>query len=85
MPPILITEDMAAYRAGRPGSTIRRWAAEGRIGRYGAGRGRVRYRLDEIPGCVRDAHTGVILSHGDPPPLPGRPQTGSSAAVPRAA
>jgi len=68
--PILITEDMAAYRSGRPGSTIRRWAAEGRIRRYGAGRGQVRYDLHDLPVATRDEYTGEILDREPAPPLP---------------
>lgn len=66
----LITEEMAAHWAGRPGSTIRRWAAEGRIRRYGEGRGKVRYNLWEFNKARRDEHTGELLKAGDPPALP---------------
>ncbi|MFF9240090.1 DNA-binding protein [Streptomyces sp. NPDC014801] len=66
----LITEDMAAHWAGRPGSTIRRWAAEGRIRRFGEGRGKVRYNLWELNKAPRDEYTGELLEPGKPPPLP---------------
>ncbi|MBQ1164432.1 DNA-binding protein, partial [Streptomyces sp. A73] len=56
--------------AGRPASTIRRWAAEGRIRRYGSGRGKVRYDLNELPLAVRDESTREVLWHEDTPPMP---------------
>lgn len=66
MPPFLVTEELAVVWTGRTGSTIRRWACEGRISRHGHGRGKVRYDLAEmaaktegpngeiIPGAVPD-------------------------------
>lgn len=48
MPPFLVTEELAVVWTGRPASTIRRWAAEGRITRHGKGRGNVRYDLAEL-------------------------------------
>ena len=66
----LITEDMAAHWAGRPGSTIRRWAAEGRIRRFGEGRGKVRYNLWDFNKALRHEYTGELLKPGDPPTLP---------------
>ncbi|MGW7001403.1 helix-turn-helix domain-containing protein [Streptomyces sp. NPDC054933] len=48
MPPFLVTEELAVVWTGRPASTIRRWAAEGRITRHGHGRGHVRYDLAEL-------------------------------------
>lgn len=55
----LLPEDLAALYTGRPASTIRRWAAEGRIQRYGSGRGKVRYSVYELPGKTVDDWTGV--------------------------
>ncbi|WP_327066881.1 DNA-binding protein [Kitasatospora sp. NBC_01302] len=46
--PRLVPEDLAVAYTGRPATTIRRWAHEGRISRYGHGRGRVRYDLLEL-------------------------------------
>lgn len=66
---ILIPADLAAVYCGRPASTIRRWAAEGRITRYGTGRGQVRYHLDELPHAHRDEETGEWVLP-DAPPLP---------------
>lgn len=68
-PLVLIPEDLAAEYTGRPGSTIRRWAAEGRITRHGRGRGCVRYDLSELPHATRCEETGEW--HLPPaPPLP---------------
>lgn len=72
---VLIPVDLAAHYTGRPASTIRRWAAEGRITRYGTGRGQVRYDLDELPHAHRD-ETGELVVP-DAPPLP---QTHTCAA-----
>lgn len=69
-PMTLITEDMAAHWAGRPGSTIRRWAAEGRIQRYGQGRGNVRYNLWDFHKALREEDTGELIEAGKPPALP---------------
>lgn len=66
----LVSEEDAAYYAGRPGVTIRRWAHEGRIKRYGSGRGRVRYNVFELNKAVRDEWTRELITPGDPPPLP---------------
>lgn len=66
----LITEADAAYYAGRPGVTIRRWAHEGRISRHGKGRGNVRYDLRELPKGERDEWTRELITPGAPPPLP---------------
>lgn len=68
--PTLVTEGMAAYWTGRPGSTIRRWATEGRVRRYGKGRGNVRYNLRELPAAQREEDTGRLLKPGDPPARP---------------
>lgn len=68
----LVDEEAAAYYAGRPGVTIRRWAHEGRIQRYGKGRGRVRYNVFELNPAARDEDTGELLEAGAAPPLPSR-------------
>ena len=68
MPPTLITAADAAYYTGRPVGTIWRWASEGRISRYGHGKG-ARYDLRELPGKTVDEWTGETHL-GDPPPLP---------------
>ncbi|WP_327307983.1 DNA-binding protein [Streptomyces sp. NBC_01298] len=65
----LVPEDLAAYYTGRPASTIRRWAAEGRIQRYGSGRGKVRYSVFELPHKTVDDWTGEVTV-GEAPPLP---------------
>jgi hypothetical protein len=67
----LVTEDLAAYWVGRPASTIRRWAAEGRITRVEDHTGRrngVRYDLWELPAAVRDEDTKAVLEPGQAPP-----------------
>lgn len=68
----LVDEAAAAYYAGRPGVTIRRWAHEGRITRYGSGRGNVRYDVFELPHAIRDEYTGELLEVGIAPPMPQR-------------
>jgi hypothetical protein len=68
--PILVEESAAAWYAGRPGVTIRRWAHEGRIHRYGSGRGNVRYNINELNMAHRDEYTNALLEPGDVPPLP---------------
>lgn len=68
--PALVPEDAAAYYAGRPGTTIRRWAGEGRIRRYGAKPGPVRYNVLELPKAERDELTGDVINRPPPPPLP---------------
>ena len=65
----LVDEEAAAYYAGRPGVTIRRWAFEGRIRRYGSGRGKVRYNIFELNQADRDEWTGELITPGGPPPL----------------
>ncbi|WP_030319618.1 hypothetical protein [Streptomyces flavochromogenes] len=72
----LVDEEAAAYWAGRPGVTIRRWAHEGRIQRYGKGRGKVRYNVHELPKAERDEWTRELISPGETPPMP----TGAQAA-----
>lgn len=68
----LVNEEAAAYYAGRPGVTIRRWAHEGRINRYGTGRGNVRYNVFELPKAERDEWTRQLITPGAPPPMPQR-------------
>jgi hypothetical protein len=68
--PALVTEADAAYYAGRPGATIRRWAFEGRISRYGSGRGNVRYNVHELPHGERDEYTHELITPGEAPALP---------------
>lgn len=68
MPPRLVTARDAAHYTGRPVGSIWRWASEGRISRYGHGKG-VRYDLRELPRRVVDEWTGQVTL-GDPPPLP---------------
>jgi hypothetical protein len=67
MPSTLITQELAAYLVGRPASTIRRWAAEGRIQRYGTGRGKVRYDVAELPPARRCEYTGEVIEPGEAP------------------
>ncbi|MPY47144.1 helix-turn-helix domain-containing protein [Streptomyces acidicola] len=69
MPPTLISAADAAYYTGRPVGTIWRWASEGRISRYGHGKG-VRYDLHELPPKTVDESGEAHL--GDTPPLPQR-------------
>lgn len=68
--PGLVDEGAAAFYVGRPASTIRRWAAEGRITRHGSGRGKVRYDVFELNGAERDEYTNELISPGATPPLP---------------
>jgi hypothetical protein len=65
----MVTAELAALYSGRPVSTIRRWAAEGRIKRYGSGRGNVRYNVFELPRKTVDEWTGEVHL-GEAPPLP---------------
>ncbi|HEY9370383.1 DNA-binding protein [Streptomyces sp.] len=66
----LVNEEAAAYYAGRPGVTIRRWAHEGRIKRYGSGRGQVRYNVFELPKAERDEWTRELITPGATPAMP---------------
>ncbi|MFF1684603.1 DNA-binding protein [Streptomyces sp. NPDC058254] len=68
----LVNEEAAAYYAGRPGVTIRRWAHEGRINRYGTGRGNVRYNVFELNKAERNEWTRQLITPGEPPSLPQR-------------
>lgn len=70
--PALVNEEAAAYWTGRPGVTIRRWAHEGRIHRYGSGRCNVRYNVHELPKAERDEWTGELTTPGATPPLLAR-------------
>ncbi|WP_331445850.1 helix-turn-helix domain-containing protein [Streptomyces xanthochromogenes] len=65
--PKLITAADAAYYTGRPVGTIWRWASEGRIHRYGHGKG-TRYDLLELPRLTVDEWGEKHL--GEPPSLP---------------
>lgn len=72
MPGLLIPLDLAAYVAGRPPATIRRWASEGRLTRhhdYGRRRNGVLYDIDEIPEAVRDKDTLELMEPGATPPI----------------
>lgn len=53
MAPVLVTATEAAEWTGRPVGTIWRWASEGRISRYGTGKG-TRYDLRELPAWTED-------------------------------
>lgn len=66
MPPFLVTEELAALWVGRPASTIRRWASEGRITRHGHGRGNVRYNLAEL-NPKTEAEDGTVTPGLAPP------------------
>lgn len=72
MPQHLIDEDLAAYFTGRPKSTIRRWAAEGRITRHqdhATRRNGVRYDVMELPAATRDPDTKALIQPGAAPPV----------------
>lgn len=74
MPGQFITEDLAAYWTGRPATTIRRWAAEGRLTRHqdrSRRRNGVLYSLDELPVAERDADTRALIAPGSTPPILG--------------
>lgn len=71
MPPFLITEEYAVIWTGRPGATIRRWASEGRLTRYGSGWGKVRYDMTEMHGKT-EADDGTIIPGATPPKLTDR-------------
>ena len=70
----LVDEEAAAFYAGRPGSTIRRWASEGRIARYPVGSGKVRYDVFELRQAERDEWTGELITPGRGPAMPGHPK-----------
>ncbi|MEV7492179.1 DNA-binding protein [Streptomyces anulatus] len=78
MPEQLITEDLAAYWTGRPATTIRRWAAEGRLTRHqdhGRRKNGVLYSLDELPVAERDAETRNLIAPAPTPPILGQHDT----------
>ncbi|PVC73754.1 DNA-binding protein [Streptomyces sp. CS081A] len=62
--PALVDDNAIAYYTGRTASTIRRWAAEGRVTRYGSGRGSVLYDAHEFIAAERDEWTGEVLKRG---------------------
>jgi hypothetical protein len=66
--PFLVTEEYAVIWTGRPASTIRGWAHQGRITRHGRGRGNVRYDLAELPSKTEGEHGEIIP--GVTPPMP---------------
>lgn len=70
--PRLVPEDLAVAYTGRPATTIRRWAHEGRITRHGRGRGQVRYDLLELHSAWQDEN-GVIHP-GPTPAMPEQPR-----------
>lgn len=75
MPEQLVTEDLAAYWTGRPATTIRRWAAEGRLTRHqdhGRRKNGVLYDLAELPVAERDPDTRVLITPAPTPPLLGQ-------------
>lgn len=68
----LVPVDLAAYWTGRPASTIRRWAAEGRLTRHQATGNRangVQYDLAELPEATRDPDTLELVQPSDTPPV----------------
>jgi hypothetical protein len=72
MPLHLVPEDLAAYWTGRPATTIRRWAAEGRLTRHGdpaRRRNGVLYDLAELPEAKRDADTRELIAPGATPDI----------------
>lgn len=71
MPPQLVPEDLAAYWTGRPTTTIRRWAAEGRLTRHHNPQRRngVLYDLAELPEAKRDKDTRELIEPGHTPDI----------------
>jgi hypothetical protein len=70
MPEHLVPEDLAAYWTGRPTTTIRRWAAEGRLTRHhdrARRRNGVLYDLAELPEARRDSDTRELIEPGPTP------------------
>lgn len=67
----LVPADLAAYVVGRPASTIRRWAAEGRLTRHHTGTraNAVQYDLAELPEATRDPDTLKVIEPGEAPPV----------------
>jgi hypothetical protein len=73
VPPQLVPEDLAAYWTGRPATTIRRWAAEGRLTRHHNPQRRngVLYDLAELPEAKRDRDTRALITPAPTPPVLG--------------
>jgi hypothetical protein len=71
MAPQLVPEDLAAYWTGRPATTIRRWAAEGRLTRHHNPQRRngVLYDLAELPEARRDKDTRALIAPGPTPDI----------------
>ncbi len=72
MPLQLVPEDLAAYWTGRPATTIRRWAAEGRLTRHSdpaRRRNGVLYDLAELPEAKRDKDTRELITPGETPAI----------------
>lgn len=67
--PALADDHAIAYYTGRTASTIRRWGAEGRVTRYGSGRGKVLYDAHEFIAAERDEWTGEVRKRGGIPEL----------------
>lgn len=69
---ILVPEELAAYHAGCPVVTLRRWATEGRIQRYPSPgrRNGVQYDVNSLPLAQRDEITREVIYRPPPPPLP---------------
>lgn len=67
--PALIDDKMAAYYTARPSSTIRRWAAEGRITRYKTESGETRYDVFEFVPALRHPDTSKVERIGGIPSL----------------
>lgn len=65
--PFLVSEEYAVIWTGRPASTIRGWAHQGRITRHGKGRGKVRYDLAELPSKTEDEFGNIVA--GETPPM----------------
>jgi len=68
MSPFIVTEEYAVIWTGRPASTIRGWAHQGRITRHGHGRGNVRYDLAEMFPKSEDEF-GNVIPGATPPKL----------------
>ncbi|NJQ04277.1 MerR family transcriptional regulator [Streptomyces lonarensis] len=66
MASVMVDQHAAAHYAGVSASAIRRWAAEGLIGKEGVGRGQVRYDALDIEPAVRCELTDEVLERGRP-------------------
>lgn len=73
----LATASDVAYWTGRPVGTIWRWASEGRITVYGAGK-RARYNVLELAPAVRD-EDGNVVTPTPVPPVIGRTRLAAAA------